>query len=92
MRQFLRKKKGIHFEQIVLGFKDFFSKVRTRTMALFRQWSGGLRRKKFFSRMDKADIILSSTKTLGLYLTALIYRLVLRSRYVHSMPYLEGGI
>ncbi|MGD9031345.1 MAG: hypothetical protein PVJ69_01430 [Desulfobacteraceae bacterium] len=91
MRRFFSKRKSIHFEKMVLGFKVSFSEVPSRTIELFGQWSGRLSRQKLLSRMQKGDIVLASPKTLGLSLTALIYRLVLRSLYVHSMLYIGAG-
>ena len=42
-------------------------------------------------RLRKADIVLASPRTLVLSPGALVYRLLLRVRYVHSMLYLGGG-
>jgi hypothetical protein len=41
--------------------------------------------------MQKADIILSSPRTASLSPIAFFYRLLLKSRYVHSMLYLGEG-
>ncbi|MBD3322650.1 MAG: hypothetical protein GF350_16230 [Chitinivibrionales bacterium] len=41
--------------------------------------------------MRKADIVLASPATGSLSLTALLYRVALRSRYVHSMLYIGDG-
>ena len=53
--------------------------------------SGELRRRAVIARMQPADIILASPRTLRLSPVALIYRLILRARYVHSMLYLGEG-
>lgn len=43
------------------------------------------------TRMKKADIVLASPRTVHLSLLALLYRIFLRSRYVHSMLYVGRG-
>jgi hypothetical protein len=60
-------------------------------LQVFRDWFGQLRRREVIARMRKGDIILASPKTLSLSLPALLYRLILRSRYVHSMLYIGEG-
>jgi len=58
---------------------------------LYNHLSGELRRRAVLAKMQKADIILARPRTLRLSPVALIYRLFLRSQYVHSMLYLGGG-
>lgn len=41
--------------------------------------------------MRPGDVILASPRTRRLSLVALLYRLLLRSRYVHAMLYVGGG-
>lgn len=55
------------------------------------QASGALKRRAVMARMHKADIILASPRTLRLSPFALLYRLVLRAQYIHSMLYLGDG-
>ncbi|NIR76407.1 MAG: hypothetical protein GWN99_19560 [Gemmatimonadetes bacterium] len=50
--------------------------------------SGGLKRRATVARLRAGDIILASPRTLRLSPVALLYRLILRARYVHSMLYL----
>ncbi len=57
----------------------------------FKDWTGRLRRRRFLGRMQAGDIILASPGTLGLSVPALLYRVFLRSTYVHSMLYIGGG-
>jgi hypothetical protein len=58
---------------------------------LYNHLSGELRRRAVVAKLQKADIILASPRTLSLSPVALIYRLFLRTQYVHSMLYLGGG-
>lgn len=58
---------------------------------IVRAWlflSGELKRRATIARLRRADIILASPRTLRLSPVALLYRLILRARYVHSMLYL----
>lgn len=57
----------------------------------FRRLSGRLRRRATIARMKRADIVLASPRIGQLSLTALLYRLILKSRYVHSMLYIGEG-
>lgn len=57
----------------------------------FRRLSGELRRGAVLANMVPGDIILASPRTIKLSPIALAYRLLLRSRHVHSMLYLGGG-
>ena len=60
-------------------------------MNLFYHLSGELRRRAVLARLQPADIILASPRTLRLSPTALMYRVFLRAKYVHSMLYLGDG-
>lgn len=64
---------------------------RRRVDGIVRRWSGRLRRRVAMARMEKADIVLASPRLSRLSATAILYRLFLGSRYVHSMLYLGGG-
>jgi len=57
----------------------------------WRRASGRLRRRAVMARMRPTDIVLASPRTSRLSPTALLYRLLLRSRYVHAMLYIGGG-
>ncbi|UCF20279.1 MAG: hypothetical protein JSU87_02405 [Gemmatimonadota bacterium] len=57
----------------------------------YNHLSGELKRRAFMARLHRADIILASPRALSLSPGPLIYRLVLRARYVHSMLYLGDG-
>jgi cell wall-associated NlpC family hydrolase len=50
-----------------------------------------MRRRAILSRMKEADIVLASPRLRRLSPTALLYRALLGSRYVHSMLYVGGG-
>jgi hypothetical protein len=58
---------------------------------IFLRVSGRLRRRVVLARMEPADVVLASPRLRRLSLTALLYRVFLRSRYVHSMLHLGGG-
>ena len=58
---------------------------------LWRRTTGRLRRQVIIARMLPADIVLASPRTSRLSLIALLYRLFLRSHYVHAMLYLGEG-
>ncbi len=53
--------------------------------------SGKYRRQRVVSKMKKGDVILASPKTMRLSPIALIYRILLRSRYVHTMLYIGNS-
>ena len=59
--------------------------------ALADRVSVAVRRRAVLSRLKKADIVLASPRLGSLSPTALMYRLLLGSRYVHSMLYVGGG-
>ena len=90
MKRIFRKKIG-RLDKIKYGFNTLFLEVWSSVVELFRQWTGKIRRKEVLSKMRKADILLASPRTRSLSLTALLYRVVLRSRYVHSMLYIGDG-
>ncbi|HHS14185.1 MAG TPA: hypothetical protein ENN03_10530 [bacterium] len=59
-----------------------------KTISIWRNLSGVLRREIMLSGMRKGDIILASPPWYRLSPIAFWYRVLLRSRYVHSMLYL----
>jgi cell wall-associated NlpC family hydrolase len=62
-----------------------------RLDALWRRWSGRARRRALIARMQPGDVVLASPRLRRLSVTALMYRVLLRSRYVHAMLYLGDG-
>jgi hypothetical protein len=66
-----------------------------RSLAAFgslpRRLNGRLRRRVVMARMERADIVLASPRTVQLSIVALLYRIFLRAKYVHSMLYLGNG-
>jgi hypothetical protein len=65
--------------------------VSAWTRSFIRRVGGAVRRRAVLSRMRRGDIVLASPRLARLSLTAFMYRVFLRSRYVHSMLYLGGG-
>ncbi len=56
------------------------------------QWlTGALKRRAVIARLLPADIILASPRTMSLSPIALVYRLLLKAQYVHSMLYVGNG-
>ena len=68
-----------------------YSRLREILVHLFVRLSGQMRRRTVIARMRKADIILASPRTIRLSPINLMYRLVLRAQYVHSMLYIGDG-
>ncbi len=78
------------------------SRLRPIDRTMLGEWIRGLRtfadrvgvavrRRAVLSRMKKADVVLASPRFGSLSPTALMYRLLLGSHYVHSMLYVGGG-
>lgn len=65
--------------------------MRERLGAWWRRATGRARRRALIARMRPADVVLASPRLRRLSLTALLYRLLLGSRYVHAMLYLGDG-
>lgn len=63
----------------------------TRIGAWWQRTLGRARRQALVARMQPADIVLASPRLRRLSPTALLYRLLLRARYVHAMLYLGDG-
>ncbi|MFO7891831.1 MAG: hypothetical protein R6V04_16010 [bacterium] len=74
--------------KVIHKFSDDFISFFTQTVNSF---SGNLRRRGAIANMKKGDIILARPRTFVLPLVPLIYRLLLRSQYVHSLLYLGRG-
>jgi hypothetical protein len=69
----------------------WWRRAADRLAGFWRHASGRVRRRAVLARMRPADVVLASPRTRGLSLTALSYRLLLGSRYVHTMLYLGDG-
>ncbi|MBS3819541.1 hypothetical protein KGY73_08580 [bacterium] len=84
---FFTKKKRSPFKKIILPLRSSLRKVGE----LIHKWTSRVRRQTMLSRMRKADIILASPRTPRLSPVAFLYRIFLKSRYIHSMLYIGGG-
>jgi hypothetical protein len=87
----LKRKRRVDWRGIGQRIRAVFSAVWAWIVKVYNHLSGELRRRAVVAKMQKADIILASPRTLRLSFLALIYRLFLRTQYVHSMLYLGGG-
>lgn len=84
-KKFLSKKKVAKY---IHSFRDNF---RSSVKKIFHSFSGKIKRQRVIAKMQKGDIILARPRTFGLPIIPLIYRLLLRAQYVHSMLYLGGS-
>lgn len=91
MKLFLVKKRHSGLERSIQRSKLIISKIGQGILTLLNRLSGQIKRKIVRARLQKADIVLASPRTVQLPPIALIYRLILRSRYVHSMLYIGNG-
>lgn len=91
MKRFFGKRKKLSLREIPRQTRAFFSRLWSGAGDLFRRQTGRIKRRQVMARMQKADIVLASPPTARLSLFALLYRLFLKSRYVHSMLYLGEG-
>ena len=71
--------------------QPWWRRAGDRLAAWWQRGSGPVRRRSLLARMRPADVILASPRTRRLSFTALSYRLLLGSRYVHTMLYLGDG-
>ena len=88
-RRFTRKRRVRTY--IRAGARYLFAGLWPPVRALWHYLSGEAKRQAVVARLRKADIILASPRITTLSAIALSYRLVLRSRYVHSMLYIGDG-
>lgn len=86
-----RQLERLRFDKMYFKLKTLLLEVWESIIGLFQRWTGRIRRKEVLAKIRNADIILASPRTRSLSMTALLYRLVLRSRYIHSMLYLGDG-
>jgi hypothetical protein len=63
----------------------------SRIAELFRRLTGELQRRAMVAEMQEGDIVLAKPRTLSLSPVALLYRLLLRAKYVHAMLYVGDG-
>ncbi len=91
MKRFFRKKKRIDWRELARAVGDVLSKIWRWLLQVWARLSGEVRRRRVVAKMQKADILLASPRTLSLSPVAFVYRLLLRSRYVHSMLYIGNG-
>ncbi|NOZ57873.1 MAG: hypothetical protein GXO73_13925 [Calditrichaeota bacterium] len=63
----------------------------SRVVLVWRRFSGELKRRAVLAQLEPGDIILASPPTRRLSPVALVYRVVLGARYVHSMIYIGRG-
>ncbi len=85
------QKKLFNGKKILKSIHKFSDNVTSSYIRIFNSFSGKLKRQGFIAKMQKGDIILAHPRTFALPLVPLIYRLLLRARYVHSMLYLGSG-
>ena len=91
MLQTLKKTASFFINKTFNPLKTIFLRVWFLNLVLVKKWSANLKRQNALFRMRKADIVLASPRTTRLSLTALLYRIFLRSRYIHSMLYIGDG-
>lgn len=91
MKNPFKSEKCFERQRIGQCFNAVFAPVRKWLVNAFKHMSGELRRRAVIAKMQKADIILASPRTLRLSLFAFLYRLLLRAQYVHSMLYIGEG-
>jgi hypothetical protein len=90
IHRLIRRKRGLRFD-IKKPIARFLQKAWSLLTTLWHYVSGEARRRAVIARLQKADIILASPRISRLSPIALSYRLILRSRYVHSMLYIGNG-
>lgn len=91
MKNLFKRKKRVEWQRIGQRFNAVFALVKKWLVNAFNHVSGDLRRRAVIAKMQKADIILASPRTLRLSPFALLYRLLLRDQYIHSMLYIGEG-
>lgn len=70
---------------------DFLRRWGDSIRGLLERLVGSARRQALLARMRPGDVVLASPRLRRLSLTAFLYRVFLRSRYVHSMLYIGEG-
>lgn len=84
-KKFFNRKRGIKY---IYSLRDNLSSSLKKVLSSF---SGKIKRQRVIAKMQRGDIILARPRTFSLPLIPLIYRLLLRAQYVHSMLYLGGS-
>jgi len=93
MKKFFKRKKWyqkklFNRKKILKCIHKFSDDFISSFTQIVNSFSGKLRRQGTIAKMRKGDIILARPRTFVLPLVPLIYRLLLRSQYVHSLLYL----
>jgi hypothetical protein len=91
MKDLFKRKKRFEWCAISQRINTVGSPLRGWLVNAFNRMSGELRRRAVIAKMQKADIILASPRTLRLSPIALMYRVLLQAQYVHSMLYMGEG-
>jgi len=91
MKNPFKRKKGSSLKAAGRCFVRLLSRLGGWTRRLFARLTGDIQRRVFLSKLQQGDIILASPATLKLSAVNLMYRFLLKARYVHSMLYLGGG-
>jgi len=91
MKLHFRKNKTSYISNLHRKFKTYISTGYAYFIKYLLQFTGNVRRRAVIAKMEKADIILASPGIKRLSFIALFYRIILKSRYVHSMLYLGEG-
>jgi len=91
MKNLFKRSRRFELRRIRQYINAVYSPLRRTFVYTYARLSGELRRRTVIAKLHKADIILASPRTLRLSPIGLMYRLVLRARYVHSMLYIGGG-
>ncbi len=86
-----RKHRWNWVRKILEAVRRFGNRVWARLVSLWQHASGEFKRRAVLAQLEPGDIILASPPTRRLSPVALIYRLVLGARYVHSMIYIGRG-
>jgi len=91
MKNPFKRKKRLKLRRIIQRFNVACSRLWSRVGHAFAYLAGNIKRRAFLAKLRQGDIILASPRTLKLSPVNLMYRLLLRARYVHSMLYLGDG-
>lgn len=89
--RWLKKKKRIDVQKILKWARQGLLEFAQWFRRIIGELSGRFRRRAFMNKLQRGDIVLASPRTIKLSPVALTYRLLLRSRYVHSMLYIGQG-
>jgi hypothetical protein len=91
MKNLFKRKKRFEWHAIDQWINTVCSPLKVWLVNAFSRMSGDLRRRTVIAKMQKADIILASPRTLRLSPVAFMYRVLLQAQYVHSLLYIGEG-